>query len=151
MINRSRRGLGRYSPEAAESPLDQRGLNVVAKDPYVEPMQTKNPYLDDFAKLGTAAMGLAQAMGDEAKAGFRAQVDRIASELDLIRREEFDALKAELAALRAEVAGLKAGKAAPAEPAAAKPAAPKTARAAPKAASKAAAAKPSTSSGKQAK
>ena len=70
-------------------------------------MQTRNPFLDEFAKLSTSAMGLAQAAGDEAKAAFRAQSDRIAAEMDLVRRDEFDALKAEIAALRAEVATLK--------------------------------------------
>ena len=70
-------------------------------------MQTQNPFLDEFAKLTTAAMGIAQAAGDEAKAAFRSQADRIAAELDLVRREDFEALKAELAALRAEVASLR--------------------------------------------
>ena len=78
-------------------------------------MQTQNPFLDEFAKLTNAAMGLAQTAGEEAKAAFRAQADRFAAELDLIRRDEFEALKAEIAALRAEVASLKA-------PAAKKPA-----------------------------
>ena len=71
-------------------------------------MQTQNPFLDEVAKLTTAAMGLAQAAGDEAKAAFRAQGDRMAAELDLIRRDEFEALRAELAGLRAEIAQLKA-------------------------------------------
>ena len=70
-------------------------------------MQTQNPFLDEMAKLTGAAMGLAQSAGEEAKAAFRAQADRIVAELDLIRRDEFDALKAEIAALRAEVATLK--------------------------------------------
>ncbi|WP_304164822.1 accessory factor UbiK family protein [Phenylobacterium aquaticum] len=74
-------------------------------------MQTQNPFLDEMAKLTQAAMGLAQTAGDEAKAAFRAQADRMAAELDLIRREEFEALKAEIAALRAEVAELKSAKA----------------------------------------
>ena len=72
-------------------------------------MQTQNPFLDEMAKLTTAAMGLAQAAGDEAKAAFRAQADRVAAEFDLIRREDFEALKAEVAALRAEVAALRGG------------------------------------------
>ncbi|MGA0608092.1 accessory factor UbiK family protein [Phenylobacterium sp. VNQ135] len=76
-------------------------------------MQTQNPILDELAKLTTAAMGMAQAAGDEAKAAFRSQADRIAAELDLVRREDFDALKAELAALRLEVEALRAEKAAP--------------------------------------
>jgi BMFP domain-containing protein YqiC len=70
-------------------------------------MQTQNPFLDEMAKLTTAAMGLAQAAGEEAKAAFRAQADRVAAEFDLIRREDFEALKAEVAALRAEVAALR--------------------------------------------
>ena len=78
-------------------------------------MQTQNPFLDEMAKLTTAAMGLAQAAGEEAKAAFRAQTDRMVAELDLIRREDFDALKAEVVALRAEIEALRgAAKAAPA-------------------------------------
>jgi BMFP domain-containing protein YqiC len=74
-------------------------------------MQTQNPFLDEMAKLSTAAMGLAQAAGEEAKAAFRAQADRMAAELDLIRREDYDVLKAEVAQLRAEIEALKAANA----------------------------------------
>ena len=70
-------------------------------------MQTRNPFLDEFAKLTTGAMGLAQAAGEEAKTAVRAQADRFVADMDLVRRDEFDALKAEIAALRAEVAALK--------------------------------------------
>ena len=90
-------------------------------------MQTQNPFLDEMAKLTTAAMGLAQAAGEEAKAAFRSQADRLAAEFDLIRREDFEALKAEVASLRAGVEALR-GAAKPssrAKPAAAKPAASK--------------------------
>jgi BMFP domain-containing protein YqiC len=73
-------------------------------------MQTQNPLLDEIAKLSTAAMGLAQAAGEEAKAAFRSQTDRLVAEMDLVRREDYDALKAEVAALRAEVEALKAPK-----------------------------------------
>jgi BMFP domain-containing protein YqiC len=52
-------------------------------------------------------MGLAQAAGDEAKTAFRAQADRIAAEFDLVRRDDFEALKAEVAALRAEIQALR--------------------------------------------
>ena len=64
-------------------------------------MQTRNPILDEFAKLTTGAMGLAQAAGEEAKTAFRAQADRFAADMDLVRRDEFDALKAEIATLKA--------------------------------------------------
>ena len=70
-------------------------------------MQTQNPFLDEFAKLTTAAMGIAQAAGEEAKTAMRAQADRIVAEFDLVRRDEFDALKAELLALREEIARMK--------------------------------------------
>lgn len=72
-------------------------------------MQTQNPFLDEMAKLTQAAMGVAQAAGEEAKTAFRAQADKWAAELDLIRREEFEALKAEIGALRAEIATLRRG------------------------------------------
>jgi BMFP domain-containing protein YqiC len=69
-------------------------------------MQSQNPLLDELAKAASAAVGLAQAAGDEAKAAFRSGVDRVTADMDLIRRDEFEALKAEVAALRAEVAKL---------------------------------------------
>jgi BMFP domain-containing protein YqiC len=73
-------------------------------------MQSQNPFLDEMAKLTQAAMGLAQAAGEEAKSAFRAQSDKWASDLDLVRREEFEALKAEVAALRTQITGASAKK-----------------------------------------
>jgi BMFP domain-containing protein YqiC len=72
-------------------------------------MQTTDPFLDELAKLTTSAMGLAQAAGEEAKTALRAQADRVAAEFDLVRRDEFEALRAELQGLREEIAALKAG------------------------------------------
>jgi BMFP domain-containing protein YqiC len=73
-------------------------------------MQTKNPFLDEFGKAMETAMGLAQTAGEEAKAALRAQGDRLAAELDLVRRDELEAVRdtlmAELASLRAEIARL---------------------------------------------
>jgi BMFP domain-containing protein YqiC len=80
-------------------------------------MHSRSPLLDEFAKLTTEAVGLAQAAGEEAKAAFRAQADRFAAELDLIRRDEFDALKAQVAQLQEEVAALRAGTGKPQTPA----------------------------------
>ncbi len=67
-------------------------------------MQSQHPVLDEMATLTQAAVGLAQAAGEEAKSAFRAQSDKWAADLDLIRREEFEALKSEVAALRAQIA-----------------------------------------------
>jgi len=72
-------------------------------------MHTRNPFLDQVAKISTAAVGVAQAAGEEALALARAQTDRIAAELDLVRRDEHDALREEVRALRAEVERLKGG------------------------------------------
>jgi BMFP domain-containing protein YqiC len=69
-------------------------------------MQSQNPFLDEMAKLTQAAMGLAQAAGEEAKSAFRAQSDKWAGDLDLIRREEFEALKARIDALEAKIDAL---------------------------------------------
>ena len=74
-------------------------------------MQTQNPFLDEMAKLTTAAMGIAQAASEEAKAAFRSQADKIVADLDLVRRDELDVLKAEVAALRVEIEALKAARA----------------------------------------
>jgi BMFP domain-containing protein YqiC len=74
-------------------------------------MQTQNPFLDEFAKLTTAALGLAQAAGEEARTAFRAQAEKFVADFDLVRRDELDALKAELQLLRDEVAALKGKKA----------------------------------------
>jgi BMFP domain-containing protein YqiC len=70
-------------------------------------MQTQNPFLDEVSKLTSAAMGMAQAAGEEAKAAFRSQGDRLVAEFDLVRRDELEALKAEIAALRADIAAMK--------------------------------------------
>lgn len=70
-------------------------------------MQSQNPFLDELAKMTTNAMSLAQAAGDEAKAAIRAQGDRFVAEMDLVRREELDALRAEVAELRAQLLALK--------------------------------------------
>lgn len=69
-------------------------------------MQSQNPFLDELAKMTTGAMSLAQAAGEEAKAAFRAQGDRFVADMDLVRRDELDVLRAEVAELRAAVAAL---------------------------------------------
>lgn len=69
-------------------------------------MQSQNPFLDEIAKMTTGAISLAQAAGEEAKAAFRAQGDRFVADMDLVRRDELDVLRAEVAELRAAVAAL---------------------------------------------
>lgn len=81
-------------------------------------MQSRNPVFADLADLMTDAFGAARAAGDEARAVFRAQAERIAADMDLASREEIDALRAlverqgvELESLKARLASLEAAKA----------------------------------------
>ena len=83
---------------------------------YMDGMQTQNPFLDEVAKLTTAFMGLAQSAGDEAKTALRSQADRIAAEMDLVRRDDFEALKAQVATLTAELAALRSAGTSPPKP-----------------------------------
>lgn len=73
-------------------------------------MQTKSPFFDQAAKAMEQAMGLAQTAGEEAKSAFRSQADRWTADLDLVRRDEFDAMRAtfqaEIAELRVQLAAL---------------------------------------------
>lgn len=78
-------------------------------------MQTTSSVFDDLARLMTGAMGMAQGMGDEAKSFMRSQADRFVAEMDLVSRDEFEAVKqlasearAEADALRERVAALEA-------------------------------------------
>ncbi len=76
-------------------------------------MQTKNPFFDDLAQLMTNAVGAAQGVSDEMQAVMRAQAERFVAEMDLVRRDEFDAVRAENDALRARVEALEAKLAGP--------------------------------------
>lgn len=52
-----------------------------------------NKILDDFARLMTDAAGAAQGMTREAQSAFQAQAERFLERMDLVQREEFDAVK----------------------------------------------------------
>jgi BMFP domain-containing protein YqiC len=71
-------------------------------------MQTTSSVFDDLARLMTGAMGLAQGAGDEAKSFMRTQADRFVAEMDLVSRDEFEAVKQLASEARAEADMLKA-------------------------------------------
>lgn len=56
--------------------------------------QTTNRLFDDFAKLMTDAAGAAQGVKQDADTFFRSQAERVLRELDVVQREEFEAVKA---------------------------------------------------------
>lgn len=57
-------------------------------------MQTQNRLLDDLARVASGALGVAAGMRAEVEARLREQFERVLSQLDLVPREEFDAVKA---------------------------------------------------------
>jgi BMFP domain-containing protein YqiC len=63
---------------------------------------------DEFAKLMNDAAGLAQSAGREVSSAFRAQGERFASELDLVRREDLEVVQDIAAKALAEVEKLTA-------------------------------------------
>jgi BMFP domain-containing protein YqiC len=56
-------------------------------------MTGRNYFMDEIAKLMTDAAGTAQGVRREAQTMARFQIDKILSEMDLVRREEFDAVR----------------------------------------------------------
>jgi BMFP domain-containing protein YqiC len=80
-------------------------------------MQGGNKILDDFARMMTDAAGMAQGVRREAEGVFKSQFERMIRDMDLVTREEFeavrdmavkareenDALSARLAALEAQL------------------------------------------------
>lgn len=65
-------------------------------------MQTQNRLLDDLARVASGAIGVAAGMRAEVEARLREQFERVLSQMDLVTREEFDAVKAMAAKARAE-------------------------------------------------
>ncbi|MCX2725884.1 accessory factor UbiK family protein [Roseibium salinum] len=55
--------------------------------------QGPNRILDDFAKLMTDAAGVAQGARREVETAFRAQAERFLSDMDVVSREEHEAVK----------------------------------------------------------
>ena len=70
--------------------------------------QTKNPFFDQLADLMTNAAGAAQGVGKEMEAMFMAQGEKMLAGMDLVTREEFEAVKAMAAKAREENDALEA-------------------------------------------
>ena len=63
--------------------------------------QTSNRFFDEMARLMNDAAGVAQGVRREFDTLFRAQIERILREFDVVQREEFEAVK-EMARLARE-------------------------------------------------
>jgi len=64
--------------------------------------QTNNRFLDELAKLMTDAAGAAQGMRRDFETILKAQGERLLREMDVVQREEFEAVKAMAAKAREE-------------------------------------------------
>jgi len=71
-------------------------------------MQSENRLFDDFVKMMNGAAGTLAGMGREAEASFKERVKEWVGGLDMVSREEFDAVKTMAAAARDEAEALKA-------------------------------------------
>lgn len=65
-------------------------------------MQTENRLFDDLARVASGAMTTLGGLRDEVEARFKERLERLANEMDLVTREEFDAVQAMAAKARAE-------------------------------------------------
>ena len=79
-------------------------------------MAQSSRILDNMGKLMNDAAGMADGVRREMESMVRAQAERFVMDMNLVKREDYDALRelvqaqsAELKALKAEVAALKAG------------------------------------------
>jgi BMFP domain-containing protein YqiC len=65
-------------------------------------MQSDNRLLDDLARVANGALGGLQGFKDEMTARLRDQFERVLADMDMVPREEFDAVKAMAAEARAQ-------------------------------------------------
>ncbi len=101
-------------------------------------MQTSNRLFDDLARVASGALHTLGGLREEIETRVRERVERMAADMDLVTREEFDAVRAmaakareeqeamaaRLAKVEAELAETKAAAPAPAGPEEAAPAKP---------------------------
>lgn len=71
-------------------------------------MQSQNRFFDDFAKVLNGAAGTLAGMGREAEASMRTRARDFVGGLDMVTREEFEAVKLMAAAAREENEALRA-------------------------------------------
>jgi len=71
-------------------------------------MQSQNRFFEDLAKLASGAAGTLAGVGREMEGSMRQAVERMIGGMDLVSRDEFEAVKAMAATARAEAEALKA-------------------------------------------
>ena len=71
-------------------------------------MQTSNRILDDMAKMASGAVSAVTGLKGDAEGLLRRQMEQLLANMDLVTREEFDAVKAMAANARANQEKLEA-------------------------------------------
>ena len=69
-------------------------------------MQTRNRLFDDLAKVANSAAGTMVGLKDEVENMVRYRMERFMSDMNMVHREEFDAVRAMAAKARTEQAAL---------------------------------------------
>jgi BMFP domain-containing protein YqiC len=67
-----------------------------------ERMQSQNRFFDDLARVAAGAMGTLSGVKSEVESRLREQLERVLAGMDLVTRDEFEAVKAMAAKARAE-------------------------------------------------
>jgi BMFP domain-containing protein YqiC len=57
-------------------------------------MQTSNKLLDDLARVASGALGVAAGMREEVESAMRQRFARVLGDLDVVTRDDFEAVKA---------------------------------------------------------
>jgi len=65
-------------------------------------MQTENRLFDDLARVASGAINTLGGLREEIELRVKERIERLAGEMDLVSREEFDAVKAMAAKARAD-------------------------------------------------
>lgn len=65
-------------------------------------MQTSNRLFDDFARVASGAMNTLGGLREEIETRVRERLERMAADMDLVTREEFDAVRAMASKARSE-------------------------------------------------
>lgn len=65
-------------------------------------MQSQSRFFDDLAKVAAGAVGTLSGVRSEIETRLREQLERVLAGMDLVSREEFEAVKAMAAKARAE-------------------------------------------------
>jgi hypothetical protein len=65
-------------------------------------MQSQNRFFDDLARVAAGAAGAVSGVRGEIEARLRDQLERVLASMDLVSREEFEAVKAMAARAREE-------------------------------------------------